>query len=151
MLNISKTVSNEIDHLIKINSIILNKNSKIRTYDVFCGTRDNRRVTFVPFHEIHDYLSETLKNFLSIYANANSIDKISLAMAYIWLALISIHPFEDGNGRTAKYYIYEKLKENNYEISSFKEIDQLILEENTKENLDNLVRLLKTTIKRLKY
>lgn len=144
-------IHSEINTLIQINSAITkfceqNKNSTFREQDAFCGTRDHRVVKFVPASEIQDFLTKTFKRFIDIYDNAINQDQIEFSMAYIWLGLISIHPFKNGNGRTAKHYISEKLKEKDYELKSTAELDAFILDENTHQNLTALIKIFKKNI-----
>lgn len=79
-----------IDKFIKINSILLGENSQVRNFEIYSGGSE-----YLPPENLQEGLSQ-LERVLESETSA-------LARAFqIYLYLVTLHPFENGNGRTAR-------------------------------------------------
>jgi Fic family protein len=128
-----------LDNLLKAHSILsknlLPKNHRgtIRTNPMFVLNSDDRIEYVAANPEIVKHELENLFSDIDILLNRTiSIPEIFYFAAYIHLAIVKIHPFQDGNGRTArlleKWFLIEKLG---------KKIVSIELEKNYYKNLSD--------------
>jgi len=65
-----------------------------------------------PREEIHsrlDELERLSRSSVSAMASSSPLEKAWI-LAYIYSSLVRIHPFEDGNGRTGRFFVFYALK-----------------------------------------
>jgi fido (protein-threonine AMPylation protein) len=128
-----------LEHIFQLqvlNKRVLNLSSipTFRNENVICLAHDGREIKFCEPSEIAGKLGLFLDNFQKYFDSKNIAQSISL----FWLGFISIHPFQDGNGRTGKTFINEKLNNLGLQVKDYSLLDQLLLEGNTKKDLLNL-------------
>lgn len=107
----------------------------LRKVEVFCVDREDKIVTFVPHQQVEKYLALTLSNWLQNFESAQSLEEIALSLAQLWISFITVHPFENGNGRTVKEFIRQELGKKNLSISSFGAIDRILMKGNLTEEV----------------
>lgn len=131
------TLQNDINQLIRLNQKILNtlSFSQFRTKPVFCLAKTGQIIKFIAPELISISLIKIIDNFKIQMEKENNI---AFSMAYFWIGFISIHPFENGNGRTGKEYIRLKLQEYGYALKHPQKLNEILITGNTKIDLKNI-------------
>lgn len=113
-------VSTELNILSTLNARYQNKrdNLSFRKNNVYCLAQSGQKVRFSKPEEIPPLMVAVLEKFITLYKEATNKEELSYALGVFWIGFISIHPFSNGNGRTAKAYLKQKAKEKNYELAS---------------------------------
>jgi fido (protein-threonine AMPylation protein) len=137
----SQLILKELNHLILLNQRFNSVEKwQIRQCDVYC--EDETRVFhFAHYKKINQLLLKTLKLFVLSFQRAKSKSEVARSLSLFWLSFISIHPFRDGNGRTAKAYINEKLKLKSFHLNNLSVLDHFSYENLSKETLDAYTEL----------
>jgi Fic family protein len=102
-----------------------NKQGKIRTGNMYVTTPDGRieYVAASPF-EVKAEMEKFYKDLATLLKADLSVQEVFFYAAMLHLVLLKIHPFDDGNGRTArlveKWFLAEKLGKKAWLIQSEK-------------------------------
>ncbi len=141
-------IESQIDHLVLLNSQILNfKNIGIRNKPVFCKDKQGTEYEFLPPEVVPEALSLVLEDFSGRWEMANSLDTIARLCAQFWLNFISIHPFENGNGRTAESYLVDRLYEKDLELRDVRVFKGYVMgHQSADEDFKNLYKLFLVSI-----
>jgi fido (protein-threonine AMPylation protein) len=133
-------MASQVNRLLLINQKILNYsgNCGFRNHDVVCLAKTGQTVRFTSPNVLHSQLNLLMENFYSFYEKANNSDSLSAAFSYFWLGFIAIHPFTDGNGRTGKEYISQKIKEKKLPKKNLASLDSILLKGETTKDLQQL-------------
>lgn len=105
------------------------KQGKIRTTNMYVTTSDGKidYVAASPF-AVASELDKLYKDIAGLLQDDLSFEEVFYFAAMIHLIFIKIHPFDDGNGRTArlleKWFIAEKLGKESWYIESEKQYYQ---------------------------
>lgn len=112
----------------------------LRSAPAWCVTRDGRAVEFAAPAEIPAALERCLARWREDAAAGGDALRLAFAAARFWLAFIAIHPFVDGNGRTARAYLRRELDALGCAIGDFALIDRYLIE-GRPEDLERLAWL----------
>lgn len=97
---------------------------------LFCKPEQIEKATVLCFSRLKKDLNQ-----------ADDLDSISFALAQFWYGFVLlIHPFEDGNGRTAKQIINRLLKKVEICIPDFSQVEAQTVNEDQEETLSRLAR-----------
>lgn len=121
-----------------------------RDRPAWCVTRDGRRVAFAPPAAIDPHLRRCLERWEELAAARPTWKEAAAGAARFWLAFIAIHPFVDGNGRTAKAFLRMGLERLGYRVRGFELIDRLLLE-GRPDDLDRLAALFLVSLEPMPY
>lgn len=135
-------MNSDINTLIQMNRKIQRLESQIdfRDHDVYCIAKNGKRIKFLP----HSLIKISLVN---LFQKSDKMNDPIQKLAILWIGIISIHPFANGNGRTAKMFLKYKAQKLNLYISKIDEIDSILLTEKTSENIDQICKYLEHNIK----
>lgn len=100
----------------------------LRHAPAFCVARDGRVVSFVAPEEIEPRLRDALRRWEADRVGAEGPLAVASACAALWLRLIAIHPFVDGNGRAAKAFLLAELEALGYGLAGFELIERHLIE-----------------------
>lgn len=100
----------------------------LRHAPAFCVARDGRVVSFVSPEEIEPRLRDALRRWEADSTGPADPLSVASAAAALWVRLIAIHPFVDGNGRTAKAFLLSELEALGFSLSGFELIDRHLIE-----------------------
>ncbi|MCB0394154.1 MAG: Fic family protein [Bdellovibrionales bacterium] len=107
----------ESELLMAINSRLRNFESVgYRSSEVFCEDKSGTSFSYIPFKKISPMMEISLASFKFNIEKAKSRKEIAKACGMFWMNFISIHPFEDANGRTGIEYIRASLRSTDYEL-----------------------------------
>ncbi|MFK8136719.1 MAG: Fic family protein [Bdellovibrionales bacterium] len=108
-------------------------NSTYRVEPVYCVSRDNRKIVFTSPELIESKLDSLLGLFNTYLTEVKNTKDLSKVLGIFWVGFISIHPFSDGNGRTAK-----KIIKSYTGLASLNFLDQYLIEGNAKSDIQAL-------------
>ncbi len=100
----------------------------LRARPARCVARDGRIVAFAAPGDIPAALRGCVERFHRELSEGTAPLPVAYAAARFWLAFIAIHPFEDGNGRTAKAYLRLALEPVGFSIPDFALVDRYLIE-----------------------
>lgn len=80
-------------------------------------------------------LMDKVRNQLRTNADLESVAR---AFSIFWLGFIAIHPFNTGNGKTAKAYLEKKAAELGFSLRNIYILDQILLQGDTSRDLSLL-------------
>lgn len=129
-------MSYTLNYLVQTNGRVLGKSPQgLRNSDVFCVTKNNQIVDFLESQWVGPALQKCLENFNKEMEEAEHIKEKIFAISKFWISFIAIHPFTDGNGRTAKSIVRQSLK-NAVGIDADPAIlDEILLTEDFRKNI----------------
>lgn len=129
-----------INELMSINALHLQTaGSHFRTDEGYCIDRFGREIIFSAPHEIDTRLHHLMAIFASEFRHADSLASLSLAFARVYYGLIAIHPFSNGNYRTACTFIRRRAHEKSYAVGSTDILRKILLEGATAEEMKKLM------------
>lgn len=148
-----KTSQDIVNELVVINSKIqcFKQPLGFRSQSVYCLSREGQQITFAPPHQVLPLLQKITTEFLFSIQKDTTIQGFVQAITLFWIGFISIHPFNDGNGRTAKEFIRRIALTTAYEVVSFDLLDKVLLTGNLKSDIPRvetalLLRIQKTSL-----
>ncbi|MBI4348894.1 MAG: Fic family protein [Elusimicrobia bacterium] len=94
----------------------------------YCVARDGRVVSFVAPELVEPMLGGCLGRWIEEAARRPGLPELARSVARFWLAFVAIHPFVDGNGRTAKAFLRSELERLGYRLLGFDLIDRYLIE-----------------------
>ncbi len=115
----------------------------LRTHDVFCVAKTGQKIRFPAAAHVPGQLALILERSQQLFSEKQLV----AALSVLWLGLIAVHPFSDGNGRVALAFVEKKAKEFGYTVESAPELQSILLTEDTTENLKNLMSFFSTHLK----
>ena len=118
----------------------------LRVQPACCVARDGRLVTFAAPEAIRPFLYKCVEQWLGSTTERPSPRDVAAAAARFWLTFVAVHPFVDGNGRTAKAFLRMELEPLGFAISGFELIDRYLIEGKAGD-LENLAALFLMSIK----
>lgn len=119
----------------------------LRKREVICIDREDKIVTFVPNQLVEKYLALTLKNWNQDFDKAATLEEVAFTLTQLWMSFITVHPFEDGNGRTIKEFMRQELQKKGLSIKSFDFIDRILMKGNVAEEVPLLEAAFLASIK----
>lgn len=142
-------VSAELNILFTLNARYQNNadNLSFRKNNVYCLAQNGQKVRFSKPEEIPTLIVAVLEKFVTLYKDANTKEDLSYALSLFWIGFISIHPFSNGNGRTAKAYLRQKAKEKNFELAS-EMLDSILLTGKLQDDIQSINQLINEKLKR---
>jgi hypothetical protein len=140
-------VTTEINQLISHNSLILGHGPEcgLRRENVFCIAKTGQKIKFTPHQEVAGSLALLMEQFLELNTHAQTLEEVALSYSYFWLGFIGIHPFMNGNGRTAKAYLIKKAQSQNFELNVHG-LDGILLKGNLQEDMNQLIQYFITNL-----
>lgn len=97
-------------------------NGDFRATEVYSSSaKTNYR--FLKSDLVQEFIVVCLDDFFQLYDIAETKGEVAKSFAYFWQTFISIHPFTNGNGRTAKEYLKLKASEKGL-TGNFDRLDQ---------------------------
>lgn len=135
----------EINSLLRINRQFT-KSSGFRSHNVFCQAATGQKVKFLQYELIEISLIKILEK-VETKLKSNDYNSHLYGLAMLWIGLISIHPFSNGNGRTTKMYLMTRVTRLGYNIESINDIDSILLTSETAQNIKNITNYLSHKIK----
>ncbi len=115
----------------------------LRTHDVFCVANTGQKIRFTAAAHVPGQLALILERSNELMRER----KLVAALSVLWLGLIAVHPFSDGNGRVALAFVEKKAKEQGFSLQSAAELQSILLTEDTTENLKHLMTFFSTHLK----
>lgn len=116
----------------------------LRTHDVFCVAHTGQKIRFTPFAQVPGQLALILERTQELLQEK----KLVAALSVLWLGLIAVHPFSDGNGRVALAFVEKKAREHGFTLESTEKLQSILLTEDTSENLKQLMTYFSTHLKK---
>lgn len=133
----------EIERLFHINQSILKTNTpKLRNKNLFCVTRDGKEICYMAPNQIDTKLDDLMDTVFALCQRSEQCDSLLKSLAVFWLGFVEIHPFEDGNLRTAKEYIRHKLDTAHLPVISLRPLERVKLVGDIKVDLDTVEQAL---------
>ena len=133
---------NELTHLTSINQRVLKEKeqSGFRVDSVKCIANTGQEISFLAPEMIEIAL-------IKLFERVNKTKDLINSMAICWIGLISIHPFSNGNGRTAKEYLKLMASNKDIQFNNLYQIDSILLTEQTNKNISEIENFLNQNIK----
>lgn len=100
----------------------------LRDAPAWCLARDGSVVRFAAPEDVASSLETCLADWRDSTALARDPLALASACARFWRSFIGIHPFVDGNGRTAKEFLRRELEPLGSAIPDFKLLDRFLME-----------------------
>lgn len=135
----------EINSLLRINRQ-LTKSQGFRSHNVFCQAATGQKVKFLQYELIEISLIKLLEKIETKFQSKDYNSHI-YGLAMLWIGLISIHPFSDGNGRTIKLYLISRANKLGHKLQTIEDIDSILLSSETAQNIKNITNYLNHKIK----
>ncbi len=143
--------SDYIQELLEINARHLETTcSGFRTADVYCVDRYGREIHFSPPQKIDDDIFRLMTTFSGEFQSADDISLLCRAFARFYYGFIAVHPFSNGNYRTACTFIQRRAKEKSYNIASLQILRKILLEGAVATEMQKLMTAFKVVLKPLR-
>lgn len=137
-----------LQELIAINSLHVSAWSNgFRSDDGYCIDRFGREIQFAKPEEIDANVHKLIEIFSSEFKSANDLALLSRAFARFYYGFIAIHPFEDGNHRTACIFLQKRADEKSYEITSLNILKKILLEGDVQTEMQKIIMAFKIVLK----
>jgi len=118
-----------IKELVAINGGHLEiKDNYFRAADGYCIDKSGREISFSAPEEIDASLRRVITVFSDEFESANDLASLSRTFARFYYGFIAVHPFTDGNYRTACTFLQRRAQEKSYEIASLRILKKILLE-----------------------
>lgn len=126
---ITQSVDLDINELLRISQKILQYQEApgFRTVDVFCVSKTGQKILFAAPEQVQKQLVGLMTNFRDLLSKSHDLGSYAKAFSVFWLGFIAIHPFINGNGRTAKEYLQNKIQESGLALSRMELLDGILL------------------------
>lgn len=133
----------EIERLITINqSVVKESKPKFRNENIFCVTRNGKQICYMAPDQIDTKLDDLMDTVFALCQQSEQADSLIKSLAVFWLGFVEIHPFEDGNLRTAKEYIRHKLDTAHLPVLSLRPLERVKIEGDIRVDLSNVEQAL---------
>ncbi len=127
-----------LNDLCEINASLETCSGKLRETDVFCIDKYDREIIFDKPDNVLPHIQKLLSVFSQEYREAKTKTEVACALAKFYYGIIVIHPFDNGNRRTAfafmKKISYEKL----YELQSLELLQKILFEGDVNDDMKKL-------------
>lgn len=112
-----------------------------RKKDVTLIRRDGRLGVFLTHSLIFEEIEKQRNIWIENFSKGLSLPELALACAHFFRNFISIHPFSNGNGRTAKEMLRQLLQLNGLAVFDFFLIDRYLFTNDIEKDLSELKNL----------
>lgn len=146
-------VEEDMLELRRLNATVLEHSSEpspFRTTEVLCVARDGNEIAFCEPQWIDQKLRAILEVASSLLRDATSANATAYAAALLWMGIIAVHPFADGNGRTAFRFIVSRLDRSKHRIDAadYPILRRYLIRGDVNNDLRNLTVIINSLIKR---
>lgn len=133
----------DLNKIILMNASLVQYKNKIalRDEDVCCVRRDGKLAIFGNKDKVLRSFITYIDLWKNNFGKAQNLKDVARSSAHFWLTFISIHPFEDGNGRTAKKLLEKIVTMKGFKVKSYYFIDRYLFKGDVKEDLFHLENL----------
>lgn len=130
-----------LSELRDINARIDGHSGAFRRDGVFCIDKFGREVSFYKPEDVDPAIQSLLDIFTVDFAAASDKGSLSLILAKFYYSLIAIHPFPNGNRRTAFAFLEERAQEKSYHLYNVELLQKLLFEGDVQGDMKNLTAL----------
>lgn len=136
----TREATQEINELIRLSGRTLNFEGPagFRTVPVVCTARTGQTIRFASPEAIGPQLLGLMNKVRNQLRTNADLESVARAFSIFWLGFIAIHPFINGNGRTAKAYLEKKAGELGFTLKNIHILDQILLLGDTSRDLSLL-------------
>ncbi|MBD66151.1 MAG: hypothetical protein CME62_13145 [Halobacteriovoraceae bacterium] len=128
----------EINRLKLLNQAVLkidNEQNLFRTQNMYCLTKSGKQVLYIGPDQIEEKLDTLMETVFTLCQRSEAGEMLIKSLAIFWLGFIEIHPFTDGNERTAKEYIKHKLSIADLPVISMRPLERIKISGDVREDL----------------
>ncbi|MFN7112870.1 MAG: Fic family protein [Alphaproteobacteria bacterium] len=118
-----------------------------RTTEVFCVDKFGRDVTFSKPSDIPLEMDRLMQAFAEEFKNAGDLPSLALCLARFFYVFIAVHPFADGNRRTAFAFLAKRAAEKSYDIQAIDTLRCVLLQGDVAEEMQKLRSLFMVMLK----
>jgi len=112
-----------------------------RRENVFCVDRFGRDISFYKPEDVVPAMQNLMEIFSSEYAAALDCGSLAIVLAKFYYSLIAIHPFSDGNRRTAFAFLEARARDKSYHLRKIELLQKLLFEGDVKGDMKKLTAL----------